>query len=133
MIPFFIFKDSWTWIHPKYEYALKFNSVTLATPQMVDLWRALNIETTILWRFSQKIRWETNIASDQFQGEFLDQTHQNQKTQLLNPILPGLPAVSVQWGPWAEVGMAARAGTTESGGYLRLDPTASLQARVSFG
>ena len=41
---------------------------------------------------------------------------------------PGLPAVSVQWGPWAEVGMAARAGTTESGGYLRLDPTASLQA-----
>ena len=27
-----------------------------------------------------------------------------------------------------EVGMAARAGTTESGGYLRLDPTASLQA-----
>ena len=40
----------------------------------------------------------------------------------------GLPAVSVQWGPWAEVGMAARAGTTESGGYLRLDPTASLQA-----
>lgn len=41
---------------------------------------------------------------------------------------PGLPAVSVQWGPWAEVGMAARAGTTESGGYLRLDPAASLQA-----
>ena len=40
----------------------------------------------------------------------------------------GLPAVSVQWGPWAEVGMAARAGTTESGGYLRLDPTLSLQA-----
>ena len=36
--------------------------------------------------------------------------------------------MSVQWGPWAEVGMAARAGTTESGGYLRLDPTASLQA-----
>ena len=44
------------------------------------------------------------------------------------PLQPGLPAVSVQWGPWAEVGMAARAGTTESGGYLRLDPTASLQA-----
>ncbi|CAE7693543.1 eryA [Symbiodinium sp. CCMP2592] len=41
----------------------------------------------------------------------------------------GLPAVSVQWGPWAEVGMAARAGTRESGGYLRLDPNASLQAR----
>lgn len=43
---------------------------------------------------------------------------------------PGLPAVSVQWGPWAEVGMAARAGTTESGGYLRLDPAASLQVRL---
>jgi len=52
---------------------------------------------------------------------------------MLNPISPGLPAVSVQWGPWAEVGMAARAGTTESGGYLRLDPTASLQAWASFG
>ena len=24
-----------------------------------------------------------------------------------------LPAVSLQWGPWAEVGMAARAGTSE--------------------
>ncbi|CAL1148755.1 unnamed protein product [Cladocopium goreaui] len=44
----------------------------------------------------------------------------------------GLPAVSVQWGPWAEVGMAARAGTTESGGYLRLDPTASLQAMAAI-
>ncbi|CAE7603351.1 orfB [Symbiodinium sp. CCMP2456] len=39
-----------------------------------------------------------------------------------------LPALSIQWGPWAEVGMAARAGTRESGGYLRLDPSASLQA-----
>ncbi|CAK9055131.1 unnamed protein product [Durusdinium trenchii] len=44
----------------------------------------------------------------------------------------GLPAVSVQWGPWAEVGMAARAGTTESGGYLRLDPAASLQAMAAI-
>ena len=49
------------------------------------------------------------------------------------PLQPGLPAVSVQWGPWAEVGMAARAGTTESGGYLRLDPTASLQAGAVQG
>ena len=24
-----------------------------------------------------------------------------------------LPAISLQWGPWAEVGMAARAGTLE--------------------
>ena len=24
-----------------------------------------------------------------------------------------LPAISLQWGPWAEVGMAARAGTSE--------------------
>ncbi|CAE7874991.1 eryA [Symbiodinium necroappetens] len=40
----------------------------------------------------------------------------------------GLPALSVQWGPWAEVGMAARVGTRESGGYLRLDPNSSLQA-----
>ena len=44
----------------------------------------------------------------------------------------GLVAVSVQWGPWAEVGMAARAGTTESSGYLRLDPAASLQAMAAI-
>lgn len=57
-------------MHPKYGYALKFNSVTLATPQMVDLWRALNIETTILSRFRQKIRWETNVASTSFRESF---------------------------------------------------------------
>ena len=59
-------------------------------------------------------------------------TQSSQDSQVVLHTLPsqlsGLPAVSVQWGPWAEVGMAARAGTTESGGYLRLDPTASLQA-----
>ncbi|CAJ1367639.1 unnamed protein product [Effrenium voratum] len=40
----------------------------------------------------------------------------------------GLAATALQWGPWAEVGMAARSGTTESGGFLRQDPNASLQA-----
>ena len=29
-----------------------------------------------------------------------------------------LPAMSLQWGPWAEVGMAARAGTSEGGWNL---------------
>jgi hypothetical protein len=29
-----------------------------------------------------------------------------------------LPAISLQWGPWAEVGMAARAGTSEGGWNL---------------
>ncbi|CAK9054933.1 unnamed protein product [Durusdinium trenchii] len=38
-----------------------------------------------------------------------------------------LPAVSVQWGPWAEVGMAARAGTSESV-VLRIALQEGLQA-----
>lgn len=39
----------------------------------------------------------------------------------------GSPAVAVQWGPWAEVGMAARAGTSESM-VLRIDLNDGLRA-----
>merc|ERR1712129_91364 len=37
----------------------------------------------------------------------------------------GLPALSLQWGPWAEVGMAARAETSTLR-FPRLDPRESL-------
>ena len=39
----------------------------------------------------------------------------------------GLPAISLQWGPWGEIGMAARAGTSE-GSIARLEPTRGLEA-----
>eukprot|EP00931_Biecheleriopsis_adriatica_P048348 TRINITY_DN27935_c0_g1_i1.p1 TRINITY_DN27935_c0_g1~~TRINITY_DN27935_c0_g1_i1.p1 ORF type:complete len:5156 (-),score=1260.04 TRINITY_DN27935_c0_g1_i1:82-15549(-) len=39
----------------------------------------------------------------------------------------GHPAVSVQWGPWAEVGMAARAGTSETS-IARIEASKGLEA-----
>ena len=39
----------------------------------------------------------------------------------------GLPAVSLQWGPWADVGMAARAGTSE-GSIARIQVGRGLEA-----
>lgn len=39
----------------------------------------------------------------------------------------GMAAVSVQWGPWADVGMAARTGTSE-GSIARIDIKQGLEA-----
>ena len=50
---------------------------------------------------------------------------------ILHYIILHYKATSVQWGPWAEVGMAAKAGTSETS-YLRLDPTMSLDAMASI-
>ena len=44
----------------------------------------------------------------------------------------GLPAISVQWGPWGEVGMAVRSAGLKETTFAKLDPRSAVTAFASL-
>ncbi|CAE7752037.1 ppsC [Symbiodinium sp. KB8] len=82
----------------------------------------LDLPLEFMWLFSSVAAMIGSVAQGNYcaANAFMDSMGARRRAR-------NLPAISLQWGPWADVGMAARAGTSE-GSIARLDPERGLEA-----